>query len=106
MRLRRVFLGITAIRSVIVPQVASSRMRSAAGGATPSGAIFARLNDAGSAGSQTMRYIRRPCRQRTTSTVTPQATPCVSQMPFHGEASDAGPRYLRGCDSRTTTRES
>src|SRR5207245_10501191 len=33
------------------------------------------------------------------------AAPCLSRMSLHGEASDAGPRYLRDCDSRTTTRE-
>ena len=46
MRLRSAFLGVTAMLSVIVPQVASSQMRSAAGGTTPSGAIFDRLHDA------------------------------------------------------------
>ena len=46
MGLGSVFLGVTAMLSVIVPQVASSQMRSAAGGTTPSGAIFDRLHDA------------------------------------------------------------
>ena len=46
MRLRSVLLGVTAMLGVIVPQVASSQMRSAAGGTTPSGAIFDRLNGA------------------------------------------------------------
>jgi hypothetical protein len=46
MRLRSVLLSVTAMLSIIVPQVASSQMRSAAGGTTPSGAIFDRLHDA------------------------------------------------------------
>ena len=46
MQLRSVFLGVTTMLSVLVPQVASSQMRSAAGGTTPSGAIFDRLHDA------------------------------------------------------------
>src|SRR4029077_11237621 len=44
MRLRSVILGVTAMLSVIVPQVASSQMRSAAGGTTPSGANLHSLN--------------------------------------------------------------
>jgi len=46
MRSRSVFLGVTAMLSVIVPQAASSQMRSGAGRTTPSGAIFDRLHDA------------------------------------------------------------
>jgi hypothetical protein len=45
MRLRSVFLGVTVMLSLIVPQVASSQMRSAAGGRLVR-AIFDRLNDA------------------------------------------------------------
>jgi hypothetical protein len=46
MRLRRVLLGVAMILNVAVPQLASGQMRSPAGGTTPSGAIFDRLNDA------------------------------------------------------------
>jgi hypothetical protein len=46
MRLRKVLLGVAVILDVAVPPLASGQMRSPAGGTTPSGAIFDRLNEA------------------------------------------------------------